>query len=251
MTKLKFLLRLAAGVWERMGLGAMWRGFKGLILAAGFLWIGGAGIGWAAPALGCDAAGRAAEQAQALPANMLVSIGRVESGRVDPVTGRRMSWPWTVNLDGAGYYFPDEPEAAAFVRLAESAGVQDVDVGCFQISLTYHPDAFSSLDAAFDPRTNADFAAHFLNRLKAKDGSWNRAIADYHSAAPALGLPYAQLVLAAWRGVGTAPGLTGLDFAAPDPVVILAGPAARLVRVITMDGSAGPSVAGLPRVITP
>jgi hypothetical protein len=205
-----------------------------------------------APQLGCDTAGRVAEQAEALPANMLVSIGRVESGRIDPVSGRAASWPWTVNVDGTGHFFEDESDAAAFVRLAQSAGAEDVDVGCFQISLEHHPDAFSSLDAAFDPATNADFAARFLHHLKAREGSWNGAIADYHSALPALGLPYERLVLEAWRRVGDVPvEVSALDFEAPDPVVILQGPEARLVRVITMASVAGPSVGGLPRVITP
>jgi hypothetical protein len=229
-------------------------GLEILVLAAVFLTVPEIGAARAdmAPAMSCSAAGHAAEQQDALPADMLVSIGVVESGRVDAATGRVAAWPWTVNVDGAGHYFQDEPDAAAFVRLAESSGAQDVDVGCFQISLQHHPDAFSSLDAAFDPMTNADFAARFLDGLKAREGSWDGAIADYHSALPAVGLPYAQLVLNAWRGGGgVPPALRMPDFTQADPVVILEGPAARLVRVITMDGAPGPTIAGLPRVITP
>jgi hypothetical protein len=205
------------------------------------------------PQNACDAAARAAEQAGALPANMLLSIGRVESGRMDAASGRLAPWPWTVNVDGAGHYFQSEQQAAAFVRLAESSGAADIDVGCFQISLENHPAAFSSLDAAFDPIANANVAARFLEQLKMQEGSWNLAIADYHSGQPALGLPYEQLVMNAWRGIGEAPsGVGGLDFAYADPVVILQAPAARLVRVITMDGVSGPlQNAGLPRVITP
>jgi soluble lytic murein transglycosylase-like protein len=205
------------------------------------------------PRLACESAGRAAEHVESLPANMLASIGLVESGRVDPVTGQVASWPWTVNVDGVGHYFQGERDAAAFVRLAAAAGAKDIDVGCFQISLEHHPDAFSSLDAAFDPIANADFAARFLDQLKVKSGSWNAAIADYHSAFPELGVPYRQLVLDAWRRIGDVqPGLGTLSFEAVDPVVILEGPAARLVRVITLDGDAeAPAIGGLPVVITP
>jgi soluble lytic murein transglycosylase-like protein len=201
----------------------------------------------------CDAAGRAAEQGAALPANLLLAIGRVESGRIDAATGGLAPWPWTVNVDGAGHYFQSEPEAAAFVRLAESAGARDIDVGCFQISLAFHPAAFSSLDAAFDPLTNANVAAQFLDQLKMQAGSWNLAIADYHSGEPALGLPYQRRVLAAWQGIGEVPlALGALAFAAVDPGVILQAPAARLVRVITLDAVWGPPQASrLPRVITP
>lgn len=207
-----------------------------------------------AAALTCTAAGNAAEQAASLPANMLVSIGMVESGRADPVTGRVAPWPWTVNVDGAGHYFENKGDAVAFTRLAESSGAGDVDVGCFQISLQNHPDAFASLDDAFDPAENANYAAAFLTQLKAQSGSWDSAIADYHSATPDLGLPYQRRVLAAWQGLGNAPAGLGDTIAAvmPDPVVIKLAPAARLVRVFTMDDppeSGGRP--GLPRVITP
>jgi len=205
----------------------------------------------------CVAAGGAAERGAALPTNLLISIGMVESGRADPLTGRVAPWPWTVNVDGAGQYFENKADAVAFVRLAESSGAGDVDVGCFQISLQNHPDAFSSLDQAFDPVANATYAASYLNALKAQTGSWNMAIADYHSAVPDLGLPYQRRVLAAWHGLGDVPfgmddGVDAAAFAAPDPVVIEEAPAARRVRVYTLDDPPGAGLArGLPRVISP
>jgi len=205
----------------------------------------------------CAQAGAAAEQAASLPANMLVSIGMVESGRPDLATGRVTPWPWTVNADGAGHYFDTKADAIAFTRLAMSSGAQDVDVGCFQISLQNHPDAFSTLDAAFDPAANATYAAGFLTQLKAETGSWNTAIADYHSAVPDLGLPYQRRVLAAWQQLGAIPAGLGTidavaDANAPDPVVILEGPKAHLVHVFTMDDPPTAGLrSGLPRVITP
>ncbi len=199
------------------------------------------------PQAACAAAGAAAEQSAALPANLLLAIGMVESGRADPLTGQIQPWPWSVNADGAGHFFASKADAVAFTRLADSSGARDVDVGCFQISLQNHPNAFASLDEAFDPVANANAAAAFLNQLKAQTSSWNAAIAAYHSAAPALGLPYQRRVLAAWHGLGSAPA--GLDSAA-DPVVILQAPAARLVRVYTMESSP-PPIPGLPRVISP
>jgi len=203
----------------------------------------------------CAIAGAAAEQVATLPPNMLVSIGMVESGRTDPLTGKISPWPWTVNADGAGHYFTSKADAIAFTRLAESSGAQDVDVGCFQISLQNHPNAFATLDDAFDPVANATYAAGYLTELKAQTGSWESAIADYHSADPEYGLPYQQRVLAAWHGIGSVPGAlgaAGLVFPAADPVVIKLAPAARLVRVYTMDDYfSAPRPPGQPRVITP
>ncbi len=208
------------------------------------------------PNQACGIAGHAAEQAADLPANLLVSIGMVESGRPDPLTGRLAPWPWTVNADGTGQYFMDKTAAEAYVRMAEAAGARDIDVGCFQISLQNHPNAFASLDDAFDPVENADYAAKFLNRLKSQTGSWNTAIADYHSAEPDLGLPYQRRVLAVWHGLGPVPAGLGAQLAdatltAPDPYVILMSPQARRIHVYTPANAAAAPPGGLPRVITP
>lgn len=208
------------------------------------------------PGEACSLAGRAAEQAAGLPVNLLLSIGMVESGHPDPLTGRIAPWPWTVNADGDGQYFSSKQDAEAFARLALSSGARDVDVGCFQVSLQAHPNAFASLDDAFDPGENAHYAAGFLTRLKGQTGSWKVAIADYHSALPDLGLPYQRLVLAAWGRLGDVPLDLGAGlqaaFAAPDPVVILQSAAARRIHVYAMNvaGDAGPAARpGLPRVI--
>lgn len=204
-------------------------------------------------ALACGLAGAQAGQAAALPEGLLLSIGMVESGRPDPLTGRLAPWPWTVNADGVGRYFDSKADAEAFVRLAESSGARDVDVGCFQVSLQSHPNAFETLEDAFDPLDNADYAAGFLTRLKVQTGSWNMAIADYHSATPDMGLPYQRRVLAVWQGIGHLPlGMESLIYEAPDPVVILQTAAARRVHVFSMEDPPSAGLrAGLPRVISP
>jgi hypothetical protein len=66
-----------------------------------------------------------------------------------------------------------------------------------QISLTHHPDAFATIDQAFDPQSNADYGARFLVQLFDKSGSWPRAVELYHSATPDLGAEYRQKVYAA------------------------------------------------------
>ncbi|WP_298224294.1 transglycosylase SLT domain-containing protein [Acidocella sp.] len=203
----------------------------------------------------CAVAGRAAELADSLPANLLLSIGIVESGRANPFTGHSAPWPWTVNVDGNGKFFANKLDAEAFVRLAQASGARDIDVGCFQISLEHHPGAFASLSDAFDPATNAAYAALYLTHLKAQTGSWNTAIADYHSFLPDLGLPYQRQVLAAWKRLGNVPPNLTTEtahaaVATPDQVVVIQSPEAREVHVYTMntpdDASWRP---GLPHVI--
>lgn len=197
-------------------------------LACALAWLGFA----FAPALadqgGCAGAAAAAGARAGLPSGMLLAIGMVESGWTDPATGRRAPWPYSVNVDGKGYHFADAATAINFTRLARGSGARFIDVGCFQVDLEDHPGAFGSLAQAFDPRANADYAAGFLNRLRTKLGSWNAAIAGYHSQTAALGLPYERLVRAAWHGAApSAPAF------APDPYVIRVAAGSGLPRVVT------------------
>ncbi len=146
----------------------------------------------------CEQAGSAAEHAHGLPAGLLLAIGRVESGRWDPVLGRVAPWPWAVDASGDGISFDTKAEAMARTAALRAAGMRNIDVGCYQINLASHPAAFATLEQAFDPAANADYAGRFLSELYGRSGSWNGAVAAYHSAQPSLGTPYSQLVFANW-----------------------------------------------------
>ncbi|GAN76052.1 transglycosylase SLT domain-containing protein [Acidisphaera rubrifaciens] len=156
----------------------------------------------------CRSAIQAAERAGALPGQLLAAIADVETGRRDPATGLTSPWPWTVNADGQGYVFDTEAEAIAAVKALQAQGIRSIDVGCLQVNLLHHPDAFPTLEAAFDPATNARYAARFLGQLYSQTGDWAKAAANYHSANPGLGADYQRKVLAAWpteqRIAGTA-----------------------------------------------
>jgi hypothetical protein len=80
--------------------------------------------------------------------------------------------------------------------------VRSIDVGCMQVNLLHHPNAFASLEQAFDPVGNAIYAAHFLRQLFDQTGSWPKATAAYHSATPKLGSAY-QLKVASVMGEET------------------------------------------------
>jgi hypothetical protein len=152
----------------------------------------------------CQSAGLGAERDAGLPSGLLHAIGLVESGRPDPVTNRRAAWPWTINADGAGRLFETLPDALAQTRDLQRRGITSIDVGCFQINLQHHPAAFSSLEQAFDPAANAAYAARFLLALRARTGSWDSAVAAYHSATPERGSAYRDRVMAAWSAAGDA-----------------------------------------------
>ena len=151
----------------------------------------------------CEQAGIAAEQANGLPAGLLLAIGRVESGRWDPARGRMTSWPWTINAAGRGQWFGSKDAAVQTVKTLLDGGTRSIDVGCFQINLMWHPTAFASLEQAFDPVANANYAARFLLGLYGQTGSWEAAVQAYHSADPALGFAYRQQVFATWSAAAS------------------------------------------------
>ena len=146
----------------------------------------------------CRSAVAAAERGSGIPAHLLAAIARVESGRRDPVSGAVHPWPWSVNAEGQGFLYESKAQAVAAVRTMRAHGVQSIDVGCAQINLMHHPDAFPNLEVAFDPVANARYAAQFLKELFAQTGDWNKATAMYHSATPGIGAEYQQKVAAVW-----------------------------------------------------
>jgi len=147
----------------------------------------------------CQQAIESAGRAHAVPAGLMAAIGRVESGRQDPVTGALHPWPWTVDAEGQGTFYDSKDQAIAAVRALQARGVRSIDVGCMQVNLMFHPAAFASLEEAFDPRANALYAAHFLNALHAGSHDWSGAIGAYHSQTQALGDDYRRRVLALWQ----------------------------------------------------
>ena len=149
----------------------------------------------AEPGMQCRQAIRAAEQAGGVPNQLMAAIGRIESGRADS-HGVVHPFPWSINAEGVDHVYDSKAAAIAGVRALQAQGVRSIDVGCMQVNLMFHPDAFANLETAFDPLANATYAARFLNTLYAQTGTWTRATAWYHSANPELGDDYQRKVAA-------------------------------------------------------
>lgn len=200
----------------------------------------------------CIAAIDAAERQHRLPSQLLRSIAVVESGRADPTNGRILPWPWTINVAGTGHVFASRDEAVAAVKEFQARGVKSIDVGCAQVNLMYHPAAFASIETAFDPQANAQYAARFLKTLYAGTSNWPLAAAAYHSQTAERGHSYARKVMAIWPlaarygGLPTPSG-TAVAAAAPTTDYSMYTPefAARLRRMDedrARHGGAGPLI---------
>ncbi len=160
----------------------------------------------------CAEAAARMERVQGLPRHLLNAISLAESGRWDAARRENIAWPWTVTAGGEGEYFATKQAAIARVRALQAAGVANIDVGCMQINLMYHPGAFADLEEAFDPPSNAAYAAHHLKTLYAAAGSWSEAVAAYHTSDRLRGRAYKLRVLGLWqraRRDGGAPSIAG------------------------------------------
>ncbi|MBV9654798.1 MAG: transglycosylase SLT domain-containing protein [Acetobacteraceae bacterium] len=164
----------------------------------------------------CLQAAAVAEKTRQTPPGLLATIAKVESGRPESGSGLR-PWPWTIDADGQSLFFPSKDAAVAWARAALARGVGYIDVGCMQVDLPMHPDAFRSLEDAFDPEANADYAAQFLRALRdgPAGGNWFTAIGLYHSRTPEFAAAYREAVAAVGAGRPTpavGAGSTRLQF---------------------------------------
>jgi hypothetical protein len=160
----------------------------------------------------CRTAIAAAETKYQLPPNLLGTIAKVESGRPIASLGRVEPWPWTIDADGQGLFLDSRAAAVAWAQQGLKRGVQFMDIGCMQVDWQLHPDAFTSLDQAFDPMTNADYAARYLRSLYDEaHGDWNVAVGWYHSHTVDLAADYRYRVAAVGAGI-----LTGIN--GPEPL---------------------------------
>ena len=149
----------------------------------------------------CRAAVAAAERRWHTPPGLLLAIARAESGRPLPSQPGLQPWPWAMDADGQAMYSDSKDSALTWTRKRLADGALLVDVGCMQINLELHPEAFGTLDAAFDPASNADFAARFLVSLaREAGGNWYEAVGWYHSRTPDLAAAYRERVAAIAEG---------------------------------------------------
>jgi len=147
----------------------------------------------------CAQATSRAERAGGVPSHLLRAISLAETGRWDDKRRASFAWPWTVTSGGEGRYYASKDEAVAEVRKLSARGVRNIDVGCMQVNLLYHKDAFASFEEAFEPSTNTNYAARFLKELYASSGSWTTAAGFYHSRNPANNRPYRLKVIRLWN----------------------------------------------------
>ena len=164
----------------------------------------------------CTVHASAQEQANRIPNGLVQAVALAESGRWLAEDQSTLPWPWTVTSGKDSFYLPTKAAAIAKVRELKADGRTNIDVGCMQINLRYHPDAFTSLDEAFDPDSNVAYGTKFLKELRHQTRSWGKATAFYHSQNRERGNAYRTKVYRFWRKLQKHQILRGGDKASED-----------------------------------
>lgn len=134
-----------------------------------------------------------------IPQHLLKAISLQESGMWRASLKKRVAWPWTMNVKGKGYRYDSMAEAVAAANRFKASGIRSFDVGCMQVNMRYHPEAFRNLHQAFNPKYNVAYAAYILRQHYEDSGSWDKAVAYYHSKTASKGNRYVKSVRKIWH----------------------------------------------------
>lgn len=187
----------------------------------------------------CATAAAEAADLVGVPYDVLIAVSVVETGRDN------RPWPWTVNIEGEGFWADNASDAENMVRTALETGLTNIDLGCFQLNYRWHSDAFASVEDMLDPAMNAAYAANYLAEQYEKTGDWSAAAAAYHSATPEYADRYLAKFESTWAALAGAPQ-TAYD---PAPAVRLNGFPLLVAGRTGSRGSLVPASAGGIRLI--
>ena len=139
------------------------------------------------------------------PAGLLYAVATSESGRAIEGQGTR-PWPWTLNVEGKGFYFETREQQFDALMEAISAG-KVVDIGLMQLNWGWQYDRLVSPWQATDPIYNLTAGCRILREYydaQGSDASWAWAVGKYHRGSDApkhvrAATAYAARVLAIWE----------------------------------------------------
>ena len=134
-----------------------------------------------------------------IPKGLLLGIGKVEAIR--KINNKYIIWPWTINHAGKSLFFDTKKQMTNYVFKNLKRNDFNIDVGCMQINIKWHKNNFKKISDMFEINPNISYAASFLQQLKNKYGSWDKAIKHYHSSDPKKNKPYLIKVKSFWKKV--------------------------------------------------
>ncbi len=119
--------------------------------------------------------------AHGVPSALFYAVALAESGKHIEALQSVRPWPWTLNVQGDGQFYPSRQAAVAALHRTLASGRSSVDIGLMQVNWKYHADALRSIEAAIDPYRNLDVAAAILIACYQSRGDWWAAVGCYHA----------------------------------------------------------------------
>lgn len=148
---------------------------KARLLALALFTFSGLGAGTAFAGNVCEKEMERASAKYGVPLGILYAVGLTETGRKGSLQ------PYAMNIEGASFFGASAADAKRKFAEARSQGKKLIDLGCMQINYHYHGEKFRSISHMLEPKANVDYAARFLQELKAREGTWTMAVARYHA----------------------------------------------------------------------
>jgi soluble lytic murein transglycosylase-like protein len=115
-----------------------------------------------------------------IPPTLFYALALTESGaRLS--SGKFRPWPWTLNTDGKGRYFPTRESAFAAIQAHRARGKRSIDIGLMQVNWRYHNQQLRDPWQALDPYFNLRTSAEILTTHYEQTADWWVAMGRYHS----------------------------------------------------------------------
>ena len=116
-----------------------------------------------------------------IPPEVLYAVGLAESARRVDSTGTVRPWPWTLNVQGKGFFYSSRDQAEQALDGFFDAGLQSIDIGLMQVNWRYHGERLESPHRALDPYHNLRVAAEILRDCHKHRQDWWAAVGCYHA----------------------------------------------------------------------
>ena len=168
-----------------------YKSFTGLLLLLSWTSVAGA--------LSIPPAYQQIAQAEAVPADIWFALLQQESCIPLKNTSHCLPWPWTLNIDGHGYYLPSQSAAKRLLNQALEQRLP-VAVGAGQIYWPAHHGQFENAAELLDIATNLHYSARWLRRQFDHCRDWWCAVGRYHAPnRPEAAQRYRRRVLERWE----------------------------------------------------
>ena len=151
-------------------------GLRRLVFATG-AWLASSGITNAEVPAGY----RQVASHYGIPAEVLYAVGLTESARQVDSTGTVRPWPWTLNVQGKGFFYASREQVQRALEGFLDVGFESIDIGLMQVNWRYHRHRLESPQLALDPYHNLRVAAKILRECHQSRRDWWEAVGCYHA----------------------------------------------------------------------